>query len=402
MASAARGPRFPRGTKSSKPVAGPGESGTGQMARIDRYLLTQLMVLFGFFSLVLVLVYWVNRAVILFDQLIADGQSAGVFLEFTAMSLPNVIRLVLPIAAFAASVYVTNRLATESELTVMQATGHSVWRLARPVLWFGLVVAGLMTVLLHLLVPLSQQQLAKREAEIAENVTARLLTEGTFLDPAPGITFYIRDISPSGKLNDIFLHDAREPDQPVTYTASSAFLLRGESGPQLVMLSGMAQTLDSRTGRLSTTTFEDFAYDIGGLIGRRDPGIEDPAQLWTLPLLRPGPEEIARTGVSAAALVLEGHGRFVQALLAVVAALLGFSTLVTGGYSRFGIWRQIIWAIALLILIKTVESVVLGAIAGQRWLWPLAYTPVILGLLIAWAQLASVSRTPRRARRALA
>ena len=34
----------------------------------------------------------------LFDQLIADGQSAWVFLEFTALTLPNVIRLVLPVA----------------------------------------------------------------------------------------------------------------------------------------------------------------------------------------------------------------------------------------------------------------------------------------------------------------
>ena len=39
------------------------------MARIDRYLLQQLLSVFGFFGLVLVLVYWVNRAVVLFDQL---------------------------------------------------------------------------------------------------------------------------------------------------------------------------------------------------------------------------------------------------------------------------------------------------------------------------------------------
>jgi hypothetical protein len=32
---------------------------------------------------VLVAVYWVNRAVGLFDQLIGDGQSALVFLEFS-------------------------------------------------------------------------------------------------------------------------------------------------------------------------------------------------------------------------------------------------------------------------------------------------------------------------------
>ncbi|MEE3316364.1 MAG: LPS export ABC transporter permease LptF, partial [Pseudomonadota bacterium] len=40
------------------------------MPKFDRYLLSQLTVLFGFFALVLVSVYWVNRAVRLFDRLI--------------------------------------------------------------------------------------------------------------------------------------------------------------------------------------------------------------------------------------------------------------------------------------------------------------------------------------------
>ena len=43
-------------------------------------MLSQLIMLCGFFGLVLVLVYSINRAVLLFDQLIADGQSAGVFI----------------------------------------------------------------------------------------------------------------------------------------------------------------------------------------------------------------------------------------------------------------------------------------------------------------------------------
>ena len=80
------------------------------MGRFDRYLLSQLMMIFGFFSRVLVRIYWINRAVRLFDWLIASGQSASVFLEFTALTLPNVIRIVLPIAAFAAALYVTNRM----------------------------------------------------------------------------------------------------------------------------------------------------------------------------------------------------------------------------------------------------------------------------------------------------
>ena len=110
------------------------------VARIDRYMLSQLFLLFGFFALVLVALFWINRAVLLFDRLIDDGQSAMVFLEFTALGLPNLITTVLPIAAFAGTVYVTNRLTSESELVVVQATGYSPWRLARPVLMFGVVV----------------------------------------------------------------------------------------------------------------------------------------------------------------------------------------------------------------------------------------------------------------------
>lgn len=153
--------------------------------RFDRYMLSQLMVLFGFFALVLVAVYWVNRAVVLFDRLIADGHSAGVFLEFTALSLPGVIALVLPMASFAAAVYVTNRLMGDSELTVVQATGYSPWRLARPVVLFGLIVAVMMSALTHVLVPASMAQLKEREVEISGSVAHGFCAKGPFCIPVP-------------------------------------------------------------------------------------------------------------------------------------------------------------------------------------------------------------------------
>ena len=147
------------------------------MPRIDRYMLTQYLTQFGFFALVLVSVYWINRAVRLFEQLIQDGQTALVVLEFTALTLPVVIALVLPVAAFAATAYGTNRLASESELTAMQAAGLSPWRLARPVLVFGLLVGLMVAVLAHALVPLARARLAERQAEVgAESVVAWRIT----------------------------------------------------------------------------------------------------------------------------------------------------------------------------------------------------------------------------------
>ena len=52
------------------------------MSRYDRYVLSQYLLFFGFFALILVSVFWINRAVVLFDRLIGGGQSALGFFEF--------------------------------------------------------------------------------------------------------------------------------------------------------------------------------------------------------------------------------------------------------------------------------------------------------------------------------
>lgn len=362
------------------------------IGRFDRYLLSQLLMLFGFFALVLVLVYWVNRAVVLFDQLIANGQSAAVFLEFTALTLPNVIRIVLPIAAFAGTVYATNRLMSESELVVVQATGFSPWRLIRPVIVFGLFIFVVSSVLAHLLVPVSSARLSDRTAEISENMTARLLSEGRFLHPADGVTFYIREITPLGALSNIFLADSRDPARRVTYTAREALLVRGERAPSLVMIDGMAQVFDNNTRRLSVTRFEDFAFDLDGLVGGIVSGKRSPNELPTNMLLAASQSTQALTGASRAQLIAEAHERVSNALNGLVAPLIGFAALLVGGFSRFGIWRQIMGAIGALIVVQMLTQAGQGAVRSDEAAWPLAYAGPVFGFILAMVLLLVADR----------
>ncbi|WP_438956194.1 LPS export ABC transporter permease LptF [Cognatiyoonia sp.] len=352
------------------------------MARFDGYMLSQLTMLFGFFSLILILVYWINRAVRLFDQLIADGQSAVVFLEFTALSLPGLVRLVLPLAAFAAAVYVTNRMSSESELVVVQSTGYSPWRLAWPVFLFGLLVAILMTLLMHVLVPLSTSRLNDRTAELAENATARLLTEGQFMEPADGITVYIAEITPAGELRNVFLSDLRDPNRQITYTASRAYLVRDATETQLVMIDGLAQTFVASSDQLFATSFEDFTYNIGALLTGTKSDRRQYRELLTTELLAATPDVVAETRQSRAQLIAEAHNRISQSLLGLIGALLGFSALLVGGYSRFGVWRQILFAIFLIVIIKGVETVGLSAARQSEAHWLAVYYANFVGLTI--------------------
>ncbi len=370
------------------------------MTRIDKYILSQFLGLFGFFGLVLVSVYWINRAVQLFEQLIQDGQTALVVLEFTALTLPLVISVVLPVAAFAAAAFGTNRLASESELAAMQAAGMSPWRLARPVLMFGLVAGVMVAILVHGLVPMARSRLADRQAEVAEDITARFLRAGQFQYPGASVTVFIRDIADDGRLLDVFLQDARDPARVTDYTAAQALVVRADTGPRIVMLQGMVQTLAREGDRrqLSVTRFEDLTYDLGNLL----PADEDERDLRsysTARLLSPDADLLAATGESAARARAEGHERIVQPAMAPVGALLGFAILLLGGYSRFGVWKQVAGAVVALILVQMLATAAASVTAASPDRWPLLYLPPIAGGAVVVAVLAWVAR-PRRVGRA--
>ena len=353
------------------------------MSRFDRYLLRQMMIAFGFFSLVLIAVYWVNHAVILFDRLITNGHSAQVFLEFSLLSLPNVIRLMLPLSAFAATIFVTNRLSSEGELTVMQATGFSPWRLARPFFVFGCFVLVIIALLTHYLVPSSLAHLRQREHEVSASISARLLREGSFLHPQSDVAFYIREITSEGELKDVFLSDRQAPDSATTYTAEKAYLVRDGENKTMIMVNGLAQTLTYESQSLSTTLFQDLSYDLSSLVDPNQILQRRISELSTPELMIQAAKLEAKSETRRALLLEEAHDRFKQPLLGLAAALIGFAALMLGGYSRFGPGRQILFAIFLLVVLKMSESFVARPVRSNADLWILSYTPVLIGFIVS-------------------
>ena len=354
------------------------------MGRINTYILKQLLTMFGFFALVLVLIYWINRAVRLFDRLIADGQSALVFLEFTSLTLPWMIFAIAPIAGFAAVIYVVHRLATDRELVVMQTAGLSVAQVATPVWIFAISLAVITLVLSSILVPISQAQLHQRQMEVAENLTARLLTEGKFLTPSDTVTFYLRHITAEGELEGVFLNDASNPAKNITYSAAKAFLVRSVDGPRLVLIDWVIQNLDLATEKLAVTRFNDFVINIGQIVSPGGTAIKGSRHYTSLRLIAqligaPDMKQSARFDV-----LYTLHQRLAGPVLSVFLVLIGFAVMVTARYSRFGLWRPILMAVICLILVKFVEGLCLDySRQSQDALWVL-YLPALFGAMLSY------------------
>ena len=353
------------------------------MSRFDRYLFTQYFLMFGFFSLILLFIYWINKAIALFDNLISDGQTFLVFLEFSILTIPPIIPIVAPLAAFAAAIFVTNRLKNDSELTIMQATGFSPLRLSRSIFLFGLVVTIILLIISHYLIPKSNNILLKRQNEVASSLNAKLLKVGSFIHPQNGVTFYIGGISTSGVIEDVFVLDERNKDREIIVTSKSGYLITNNNNPILVLKDGIVQNYDLKSTNLSTIHFQDLSYDLTSWSVKERMSKSKLLLTYSSFDLFKDPELVSILTDSSPISVLEElHSRILTPLLALIAALIGFSALMIGDYSRFGASKQISVGIVILILIKLSESYGNELMLKSQGNWLALYLPVLIGILI--------------------
>ncbi|MEM8580062.1 MAG: LptF/LptG family permease [Pseudomonadota bacterium] len=350
------------------------------LARYDRYTLGRLTVTFGFFTVVLVLVFWISRAARLFDRLVGNGESLAVFLELSVLSLPYLIYLILPVCVFAAAVQTGNRMVSDSEIVALQTAGVSAFRTVRPAFLMGTMATMLMLVLAHVLIPASRVQVAEIEREIAEDFGARLLDEGRFLTPLKGVTLFVSNITDDEVLERVLLSDTRVPDAGVIYTAEEALFVRSSEGPQLVLLSGLAQQLDAQ-GKLSTLRFENFSLSLGQPESDTPPILRDLRGYPTTVLLDKDPDLIMAIGTTEAAFEHELHTRFATPLLAIINAVLGFAALLVGGFSRFGFWYQVAGGIALNVVLQIGVNIAEETALSTSGAWPVVYAPIVAGIL---------------------
>ncbi|MEL0123756.1 MAG: LPS export ABC transporter permease LptF [Paracoccaceae bacterium] len=366
------------------------------MSKFDRYFFNQLLVSFLFFSIVLIAVFWVNKAVILFDKLISEGHSAAIFFEFSLLALPEAAALVFPISSFAAAVYVSNRLSNESEFVILRASGVSAGRLARPVLYFGVIIALVMIMITNVAIPLSKNQLNQREHEIGANLTAKLLREGRFLHPRAKTTLFIEKIALDGELKNVFLSDRREPLTTRTYTAQSAYLLQQNGGNKLVLVNGMTQILDNETNQLSTTSFSDLTFDVGDYFSQSTTSRRKIDGFSTLEMLSNPAFVLLESGSSMGAFIENLNQRFHQPLLSLLSALIGFGAIVAAGYSRLGTGRYVVVAIFVLVIVKLIEGALKDTVYKSAHNWPFVYAPGIFALLCVIFLILRADKTPLR------
>jgi lipopolysaccharide export system permease protein len=174
----------------------------------------------------------------------------------------------------------------------MRAAGCSDLAIARPALALTVLVMAVCWVLNVWLVPSSLQNFSRYEFQIRNKIAAFLLEPGVFTPIEPRVTVYVQRRTPDGVLQGIMIYDSRDKAAPSTILARSGRLVRGESGPLVMLHDGMRQQLDPRTQRLNTLSFKRDLIDISQGT-KTDPALAPKTSEATMAqLLHPDPTKV--------------------------------------------------------------------------------------------------------------
>ncbi len=321
------------------------------MNGISRYIFRQIAAPLVFITLTLTGVIWLTQALRLLDRLIGNGVAFSSFLYLTSLLMPALLSVVLPIAAFCATIYAYNRLTTDSELVVMSAAGMGRIKLAGPALALAGMIALFNYALVLYLIPLSAGTFRDTQYEFRANIANLLLQEGVFNAPVPGLTVYVRERLPNGELLGILVHDNRDTQRPITMMAERGAMVRTPQGPRFIMVSGNRQQVEQDRKQLSLLYFDSYMLDLDAYTKNEGSGWRQPNERFLGELLRPNLND-ADDRQNYWRLVVQGHANLAQPLYVITLILVALAAMLAAEFDRRGQTRRILVAAVAGIVIQ--------------------------------------------------
>ncbi|HEY7842050.1 MAG TPA: LPS export ABC transporter permease LptF [Bradyrhizobium sp.] len=232
------------------------------MGSIDRYIFRTTLASFALVLISLTGVIWITQALRGIDLMTSQGQTIVTFLGLTSLVIPALILIIAPVALMIAISHTLNKLATDSEIIVMNAAGFSPFRLFRPFVYATVVVALLVAFIAAYLAPDGMRRIKQWDAEITADVLTNVLQPGRFAQLDQNLTIRIRERAPGGLLMGIFIDDRRDPKERISIVADHGTVVQSGSNSFLVLEDGNLEKFEAGKRDPAIVAFGRYAFDM--------------------------------------------------------------------------------------------------------------------------------------------
>lgn len=158
--------------------------------KLDRYIFFRLLTITFFVIIVLVFIFiMIDFSENSDDYTDKGAEMAEIWGEYYLNYIPEMTRLILPVAVFTACLFLTGQLSERLEITALKAAGVSLYRLIVPYMLFAVFCAGSISYLDSKIIPTSnkakisfeKKYLKKKSESIDKNDIYRQISSNTIL-----------------------------------------------------------------------------------------------------------------------------------------------------------------------------------------------------------------------------
>ena len=365
------------------------------MTLFSRYVFRQVANAFVIILVTLTAIVWLATALKQLDLIISQGQGFVLFLKMTFLSLPGLMALIAPNAMLMASLYTLDRMNGDSELIVMTAAGAPVWRIGAPFVVLAAMVCVVIVICNLWVMPASMRALRALITQVRTDVISQVLQPGRFSSTEPGLTFHIRDRSPTGDLLGLLVHDERDDKLVMSYLAERGRIISNDDGAYLVMFDGHVHRYEVKdpSKGVQIVAFDQYVLNISDFSAKDTSSKElRPRERYLSELLNPDPNLLKNKGASGQ-LRTELHDRFSTPFYPLLFAFLAVAVLGHARTTRESRWAQILLAAGIAVGLRVSGLTASNLVTLSAGATPLVYV-IPIGAIIIAAVVAHVRMSP--------
>lgn len=238
---------------------------------LDRYILREIALPFVMVLFILTFVLLMGRILQLMDLLVNKGVGFPDIMKFVVLLMPSFLMFTIPMSLLVSILIGLGRLSGDSEITVMKASGVSLYQIARPIAVAAVIAFLLTGVITLFLVPQSKYATKIHLYNVSKQKASIGIREKVFIDYFKGLLIYAESIPLDGAfMEGVLIADTRLTSEPSTIVAKKAYLVSDPRALTITMRleSGSTHTVDPQFRNYRKMDFDiyDVNLDIGSAL----------------------------------------------------------------------------------------------------------------------------------------
>jgi LPS export ABC transporter permease LptF len=227
---------------------------------LTRYILREVLTHALLGGVLFTFVLFMKELGPLLELAVRNSTSSSAIVEIFFLMLPNMFTVTIPMAVLVGILLGLSRLAADSEITAMRASGVGVWRFVGIVAIVAAAAWGVGLVNTLYFAPKASAQLLKIEDELKNTQATYEIQPRVFYEDLKNVVLYVADVragTGAARWHQVFLADLTDPVSPEITTAEDATVASTDNQTLIMRLRNGTrhETTSDKPDEYSVSTF---------------------------------------------------------------------------------------------------------------------------------------------------